>query len=289
MLKIGILGADGGTESGHALGICNILNSGKYDVELIGLYGDNAEEAKALANMQGIPYIAEKPEDFLGKADAVFVLQRNGSRHLSCAMPYLEAGIPVFVDKPFACTTEDAERMVAIAKKSGSVLCGGSCVKFSKEIAELKETVQHSAPITSAYFSFPLYLDSPHGGLHFYSHHLICEMLTVCGYDVESLTAVRVGNHVTATANYHNFPVLMNYAANYNGLHATVYFADGTAMMKNVDLAGTDEMQCRSFLEAVKTGIGDDSEELLFSTVLSNALQRSLESGKEIIIGEVKR
>lgn len=289
MLKIGIIGSDGGDQSGHALGICNILTGGRYDVELVGLYGDNPEEAKALAKMQGISYIAEKPEDFLGKADAVFVLQRNGSRHFSCAMPYIEAGLPVFVDKPFACSVAEAEAMTAAAKKSGSVLCGGSCVKFSKEIEELKEAVQHSAPITSAYFSFPLYLDSPHGGLHFYSHHLICEMLTVCGFGVESIAAVCAGKNVTATAKYHNFPVMMNYAANYNGMHAAVYFEDNTAILKTVDLTGTDEMQCKRFLEAVETGRGDDSEEMLLSTVLSNALQSSLESGKEIIIGEGQR
>lgn len=284
MLKIGIIGADGGTQSGHALGICNILNNGKYDVELVGLYGDNPQEAKALAAMQNIPYVAEKPEDFLGKADAVFVLQRNGDRHLPCAMPYIEAGLPVFVDKPFAWSVADAEAMMAAAQKSGSLLCGGSCVKYAKEIKELREAVKQSAKVTSAYFSFPLYLDNPHGGLHFYSHHLICEMLTVFGCDVQSLTAIRAGDNIVAVAKYQDFPVMMNYAANYNGMHAAVYFEDDTALLREVSLEGTDEKQCASFLEAVRKGTGDDAEEMLLSTILCNALKTSLENGKEFFV-----
>lgn len=284
MLKIGILGADGGDRSGHALGICKILNSGKYNIELTGLYGDNPEEAKALAASQHISRIIEKPEELLGEADAVFVLQRDGNRHLACAMPYIEAGLPVFVDKPFACTTEDAKKMISAAEKSGSVLCGGSYVKYARELTEMKQVITESAPVSSAYFSFPLYVDSPYGGMHFYSHHLIGEMLRVFGYGVKTISAMKTENKVTATAQYENFPVIMNYAANYGGLHAGVYFEDGSALMKTVQLDGADVLQCEQFLEAAQTGKGDESEELLMSTVISNAVQRSLESGKAVKI-----
>lgn len=286
MLKIGILGADGGDKSGHAREICKILSNSKYDVELTGIYGDEPEETRALAASQHIPRIIEKPEELLGEADAVFVLPRDGNRHLAYAMPYIEAGVPVFVDKPFACTTEDAKKMISAAKKSGSVLCGGSYVKYTPEIREMKQVIPKSAPVSSAYFSFPLYIDNPYCGIHFYSHHLISEMLNVFGYGVKTISAMKTENKVTATAQYENFPVIMNYAANNSGLHAAVYFEDGSSLMKTVQLAGADALQCERFLEAVQTGKGDETEELLMSTVISNALQESLKTEKKVIIEE---
>ena len=80
MIRIGILGTDGGSKNGHALNICKILNK-RNDVKICGLFGDVPEETKALAEMFDVEYIAEKPEDLLGMVDAVFVLPRHGDKH----------------------------------------------------------------------------------------------------------------------------------------------------------------------------------------------------------------
>ena len=52
-------------------------------------------ETQELAVQYSIPYIAEKPSDFLGKADAVMIMFRDGNKHLKAAMPFLEAGLSV--------------------------------------------------------------------------------------------------------------------------------------------------------------------------------------------------
>lgn len=289
MLKIGILGADGGAKNGHALGICKILNSGNYDVEIVGLYGDNAEETAALAASQNIDFVAKKPENLLGTAEAVFVLQRNGNRHLACALPFVEAGLPVFVDKPFTCTVQDAKTLIAAARKSGSLLCGGSYVKYAQALTELKQETEKGRRILSGYISFPMNINSPYGGLHFYSHHLIGEMLRLFGDDVQSVTAVQAGEQVVVTAAYRDFPVIMNYASAYGGLHAGIYFEDGTTFMKPVELGGLDVYQCERFLQAVQTGEGDESDGLLRSVIVSNAIEISLRENKTILLKEAEK
>lgn len=289
MVRIGILGADGGAENGHALEICKILNSGGYDVKIVGLYGDNAEEAAALAASQHIDFVAAEPGELLGKTDAVFVLQRNGNRHLACALPYVEAGLPVFVDKPFTCTVQDAKTLIAAARKSGSLLCGGSYVKYAQALTELKQETEKGRRILSGYISFPMNINSPYGGLHFYSHHLIGEMLRLFGDDVQSVTAVQAGEQVVVTAAYRDFPVIMNYASAYGGLHAGIYFEDGTTFMKPVELGGLAVYQCERFLQAVQTGEGDESDGLLRSVIVSNAIEISLRENKTILLKEAEK
>src|SRR5579862_6111478 len=60
--------------------------------------------------------MVESPADLIGKVDAVMVESQQGARHLAHAKLFLEAGLPVFVDKPFAGSIADAEAMIALAK-----------------------------------------------------------------------------------------------------------------------------------------------------------------------------
>ena len=55
--------------------------------------------------------LVDKPTDMIGKVDVMLIEAVDGSVHYERAKPFLEAGIPCFVDKPFACSrrrrTED--------------------------------------------------------------------------------------------------------------------------------------------------------------------------------------
>ncbi|MGN1059586.1 MAG: Gfo/Idh/MocA family protein [Clostridia bacterium] len=289
MVRVGIIGSDGGDQSGHALGVCKILNKGRLDAEIVGLFGENEAETRALAASQGIDYIADRPEALLDRVDAVFVMPRNGNSHMKYALPFLEKGIGVFVDKPFTCTVSDAAVLATAANKSGAVLHGGSHVRYAPELAALQRmTAVMAGQISSGYLAFPVYLDSPYGGVHFYSHHLIEEMLTVFGRGVQSVTAVRVKDKLTVIAKYPDFPVIMNYAANYGGLHAGLYFDDGTAHMTTVQYKGCDAYQCALFLDAVQAGRGSQAEDLYLAVIISNAIVQSMESGREVYLKEVQ-
>ncbi|HEX2066013.1 MAG TPA: gfo/Idh/MocA family oxidoreductase, partial [Candidatus Thermoplasmatota archaeon] len=52
--------------------------------------------------------ILDHPEQLLGEVDAVLVEANDGSVHLERALPFLERGVPTWIDKPFACSTADA-------------------------------------------------------------------------------------------------------------------------------------------------------------------------------------
>ena len=58
--------------------------------------------------------LVDKPEEIIGLVDGVLIASVDGSVHYERTVPFLEAGLPVFVDKPFTCTLEEATGSSAV-------------------------------------------------------------------------------------------------------------------------------------------------------------------------------
>ena len=59
--------------------------------------------------------VVNAPEDLIGSIDAVMIEYQAGNVHLPAAQPFLEAGLPTFVDKPFTCSIADAQKLAELA------------------------------------------------------------------------------------------------------------------------------------------------------------------------------
>src|SRR5262245_26466970 len=59
--------------------------------------------------------LVDRPADLLGQIDAVLIESVDGSVHRERAEPFLKAGVPCFVDKPFACSHADARYLAELA------------------------------------------------------------------------------------------------------------------------------------------------------------------------------
>jgi len=72
--------------------------------------------------------------------DAAFIADCNGGGqdHLQLARPFLQKGIPTFVDKPFASTLADAKAMVALARKHKTPLMNASILSYVPEADQFK-------------------------------------------------------------------------------------------------------------------------------------------------------
>ena len=144
-MKVAILGC----ENSHAWTFAeHIYTNEKYkDIELVGIFGYDDEGTKKILEKGHCTYVAKDPHEFLGKIDAVICTARHGDNHYKCTMPYIKAGVPCFIDKPFTVDIKKGEEMIAEAKKSGALLCGGSSLKFMpglKEINDFKNRVNNN-------------------------------------------------------------------------------------------------------------------------------------------------
>ena len=83
--------------------------------------------------------ILEKPEQLIGKVDAVLVEANDGQVHLERALPFIEAGLPVWIDKPFACHTKDAIAIVEAAQRKGVPILSASSLRFDVTVQDVKD------------------------------------------------------------------------------------------------------------------------------------------------------
>ncbi len=96
------------------------------------VWTDDPADAVSVAKVALIPNVVTRAEDVIGEVDAVLVATDKGFEHVERARPFIEAGIPVFIDKPLCDNRADLatfDRWV----KQGKPLISSSAMRFAKE------------------------------------------------------------------------------------------------------------------------------------------------------------
>ena len=117
------------------------------DARVTHIWVQDRQQAESVARASLIPNIVEKPEDVIGQVDAAFICMDVGQKHLPMARPFIEARVPLFIDKPLCIDCAD---LLEFRKyyQQGLPLLSSSALRFSKEIAELDR--DSLGPITFA-------------------------------------------------------------------------------------------------------------------------------------------
>ncbi len=92
------------------------------------------ESTKKLCAAACIPHAVDDYREFLGKVDAVIVARDDYESHFQMAMPFLEAGLPVFVDKPLSLEISELRAFKPYIEKAQLMSCAG--MRYSRELDE---------------------------------------------------------------------------------------------------------------------------------------------------------
>lgn len=96
------------------------------------IWTDNPADAPLVARASRIPHVVDRPEAVIGQVDAVIVATDKGYEHVARCRPFIEAGVPVFVDKPLVDNAADL-RIVQEWVRQGAGLMSSSCMRYAKE------------------------------------------------------------------------------------------------------------------------------------------------------------
>ena len=96
------------------------------------IWTDDPADARHVAECALIPNIVERPEEVIGKVDAVIVATDKGHEHVERCRPFVEAGLPVFVDKPMVDNSADLRTFTRWVE-SGKAIMSSSCMRYGKE------------------------------------------------------------------------------------------------------------------------------------------------------------
>jgi hypothetical protein len=165
MLKLGIIGMSKG--NAHPYSWSAIIN-GKFDAEEITSAGypgvsayleankdtlginsarveyiwtQDPKISESIAKTAGIKTIVNKLDDMIGKVDAVLLIRDDPENHVEMAKPFIDASIPIFIDKPIAVTLKDLAYF-SDENARGRLIMSCSSMRYSNECRSAKSEAE---------------------------------------------------------------------------------------------------------------------------------------------------
>ena len=115
------------------------------------LWTDDPADAPKVSAASLVEHVVSKPEDVIGHVDSAIISTDDGDDHIRRVKPFIEAGLPVFVDKPMATNVEDLRQFIRW-HKAGATILSTSGMRYSPEMRlseEQKATIGDLRWITS--------------------------------------------------------------------------------------------------------------------------------------------
>lgn len=285
MYKVAILGC----ENSHANNFLKAVLKDKIvdDIEFVGVYSYDMEAAQKLHDEFGVP-VAESYDAFVGQVDGIMITARHGDNHYKYAKPYLDCGIPMFIDKPITCSEEDAKAFMLDLQKRGVPVCGGSLCILDDYVQELRQAVAENkyGKVLGGYLRAPIVMNSPHGGFFFYAQHLAQVMMEIFGCYPESVRAWQKGDIVHCDVHYEDYDVDLAYVPNSGIYYASISCFDGVVGERYTFRDGFHK-EFLGFHDLLEGKPQKQTYEDFFAPVyVLNAINRSLQSGE---VERVKR
>ncbi len=119
------------------LGEQPLENVGIPNAQVTHIWTDNPMDAPLVAAASKIPHVVKNMEDVIGEVDLVIIATDDGTDHVRRARPFVEADIPVFVDKPLAITREELRQFIAW-KNAGAKILSSSGLRYADDLKKIE-------------------------------------------------------------------------------------------------------------------------------------------------------
>ena len=123
-------------------GITTYLNANQDLLGIVGaqvthVWTQDLEISTSISNASGVENVADHYEDMIGQVDAVILSRDDCENHVKMAAPFIDAGVPIFIDKPLADNLGDLEYFSRKAAE-GKLIMSCSSMRYSGEIRGAK-------------------------------------------------------------------------------------------------------------------------------------------------------
>lgn len=215
-LVIGIIGA----ENSHTVAYGRAFNvEKKFPGVRVGyVWGETEEFARIAMEAGSIPKMVNEPAKMLGKIDALIVDHRHAKYHLPAAAPFVERGIPTFIDKPFCYRAHEGKNFLARARELGTAVTSYSTIAHSRAMLDIRKQADSFGKIEQVVMTGPVDIESKWGGVFYYGVHMIQQLMIIFGEDIKKVKVTRDGDKANATLIYANgMPVTLIFSSFYSG------------------------------------------------------------------------
>ncbi len=193
-LRAGIIG----TDTSHVPQFTKILHSHpEWKIKVVAAFKGGSPDlplsatrvdkfAATIQQDHGVELV-DSIEALLAKVDVVLLTSVDGRPHLAQVTPVFKAGKRVFIDKPLAASLEDARKIVALSKSTGTPFFSASSVRFHSGIPETRAStsIGKQLKVQATYVLNPIEF---HPDLFYYGIHGVEALYAVMGRGCERLT-----------------------------------------------------------------------------------------------------
>jgi len=151
------------------------------------IWDPDPDEARRVAKLANIPEVLPEASDAIGRVDGVMLCDDITMQHQKRARPFLEAGVPTFIDKPLSPDPAEAAEIIGLAWESGGPLMSCSALRYAKELRDARERIAALGKIRCATGTAP-------NELVFYGIHALELVHTVLGPGVEWVQNIGEGD-----------------------------------------------------------------------------------------------
>lgn len=194
--RIGIIGLD----TSHSLAFTKAINtnpSNYNDYQVVVAYPFGTQTIASATERipkytQGIQQygvkIADSITELLREVDVVMLETNDGRMHLPQALQVINAGKPLFIDKPIAASMVDAAKIFREAKKKEVPIFSSSSLRYMPNVQKVK--LGEFGEVKGASTFSPATLEPTHPDLYWYGIHGVETLFAVMGPNCKSVSQV---------------------------------------------------------------------------------------------------
>ena len=130
------------SEKGYP-GVTAYLNANKDTLGIPGarvthVWTQDLSISKSIAASSGIEHVVNHAADMIGQVDAVILARDDAEFHVEMARPFIESGVPIFIDKPLAVSQPDLD-WFAQQEAAGKFIMSCSSMRYANECRVVKQ------------------------------------------------------------------------------------------------------------------------------------------------------
>jgi len=182
-VRIGVIGCSEGTHGKVWAEMLAAPGGERFGMIPARVWDADPAAAKVVADATGAVRVG-KSEDVADEVDGVLITELLPGRYLELSRPFLEAGMRVFYNRPFAGSVADAREILRIAGEHGAKVYSASALYHTNAGEVARQKLPGLRPVRL----FNMTGASDHLG--FYLPHCIAALVSVLGIGVAKVQAL---------------------------------------------------------------------------------------------------
>lgn len=244
---------------------------------------EDRKMAENCARAAHIPNVVTNPQEMIGHVDAVICATDIGAEHVERCRPFIEAGLPIFIDKPLADNEKDL-RTIQGWVDMGAHIRSSSSMRYSKSLEVYYKNRYELGKIRYIVSPMAKYWEN-------YGMHAVEQMFPLLGLGFEWVQNLGTRDRAMVHLHHQNgcdVDIPMGYGFSSNGV--TIMAEYGSVVVADSDSFYAFKKQLEMFIQYLRTGEEEypfaDTVEMA-KIIIAGIISRE-EGGRRVWLSEIK-